>query len=289
VLTAFLQFLISIPIILKNINIYKFNIPLVKKMFLFGIPFFPAAILFIITGMIDRFFINHYLGMAQVGIYGAGYKIGSIISISIIAFNLNWQPYYLKHHEDKMFSKNIKKISQLFSVFLLLIVTFISIGWQLIIKVQLFNYSLIGSEFWGSGIIIPWIAFGYYFYGLFVLQMPTIYLKNKQLWVPFFWAVAAIINIILNILLIPGLGLMGAGIATLSSYLIMFIYLYIKNQRWMPLNFINKFLIFYFILSLIVVCLVNCYALSNTIQLIAFIIYSAIGLNYLLSYKKFLL
>tara|TARA_B110000438_G_C15809768_1_gene649095 strand:+ start:935 stop:2335 length:1401 start_codon:yes stop_codon:yes gene_type:complete len=288
-LTSFIQFLISIPIILKNINFYKFKTPLVKKMFLFGIPFFPAAILFIITGMIDRFFINHYLGLAEVGIYGAGYKIGSIISISIIAFNLNWQPYYLKHHEDRMFSSNIKKISQLFSVFLLLIVTLISIGWKLIIKVELFNYTLIGSEFWDSGVIIPWIAFGYYFYGLFILQMPTVYLKNKQLWVPFFWAVAAIINILLNITLIPLMGLIGAGVATLSSYLIMFIFIYIKNQRWMPLNFINKFLIFYFILSLMVVFLVNCYALSNTIQLIAFVVYSAIGLNYLISYKKFLL
>jgi len=285
VLTSFIQFLGLLPLLLRNISFSKFNIHLLKKMLSFGIPFFPAAILFIITGMIDRFFINHYLGLEQVGVYGAGYKIGSIISIIIIAFNLNWQPYYLKHHKDALFSKNIEKISRFFSVFLLLMTTLISIGWELIIKVQLFNYHLIGSEFWVSGIIIPWIAFGYYFYGLFILQMPSIYIKNKQLWVPFFWTLAAISNVFLNILLIPTLGLAGAGLATLISYLVMFMSIYIKNQKWMPLNFINKFLLFYFILSLLLIVLINC-DINYTVRSALVLIYGIIGINHLVSYKK---
>jgi O-antigen/teichoic acid export membrane protein len=164
----------------------------------------------------------------------------------------------------------------------------ISIGWELIIKIKLFNYHLIGSEFWVSGIIIPWVAFGYYFYGLFILQMPSIYIKNKQLWVPLFWALAAASNIILNTLLIPTLGLAGAGIATFTSYLIMFISIYIKNQKWMPLNFINKFLIFYFIISLLLVGLINCGIINYTMQFALFIVYSIIGINHLVSYKKIL-
>ena len=287
-LTSFVQFLGLSPLLFRNISISQFNVSLLKKMFSFGIPFFPAAILFIITGLIDRFFINYYLGVEQVGIYGAGYKIGSIISIIIIAFNLNWQPYYLKHHKDKLFAKNVEKISQFFSVFLLLITTLISISWELIIKIQLFDYYLIGSEFWISGIIIPWVAFGYYFYGLFILQMPSVYIKNKQLWVPLFWALAAISNIILNALLIPMLGLEGAGLATLTSYLIMFISIYIKNQKWMPLNFINKFLIFYFIVSLSLVVCFNCGILNYTMQSALFVVYSIIGINHLISYKKIL-
>ena len=285
-LTSLIQFIGLVPILFKNINISNFNTHLLKKMFLFGFPFFPAAILFIVTGMVDRFFIKYYLNVEQVGIYGAGYKIGSLISIVVIAFNLNWQPYYLKYQKNEFFSKNIKKISQLFSVFLLLITTLISIGWVLITKIQLFNHHLIGFEFWDAGIIVPWVAFGYYFYGLFILQMPSIYIKNKQLWIPFFWGLAAIINIILNILLIPRAGIMGAGVATLLSYLTMFISLYVKNQKWMPLNFINKFLIFYFILSVTLVFLVNCNIIDFIIKPLSVFIYSAIGINYILFLKK---
>ena len=285
-LTALIQLLALLPLAFKYVTFYHLNYILIKKMFSFGIPFFPAALLFIVTGMIDRFFINYFLSMEQVGIYGAGYKLGSIVSIIVIAFNLNWQPYYLKHSQNKMFLENIKKISQIFAIILLFISTSISIGWNLVIKIQLFNYHLIGSEFWDAGIIIPWIAFGYYFYGLFVLQMPSIYIRNKQLWIPFFWGLAAIINIILNILLIPRLGLMGAGVATLLSYLIMFICIYKKNQKWMPLNFINKFLIFYFILSLLIVGVINSGIFNPAMQSITLIAYSIIGIRLLVSYKK---
>ena len=85
-------------------------------MFLFGITFLPAAILFVITGMVDRFFIKHYLDLTQVGIYGAGYKIASIVSIVVLAFNLNWQPYYLKHYNNSSFIKNVEDISKNFLI-----------------------------------------------------------------------------------------------------------------------------------------------------------------------------
>ena len=107
-------------------------------MFLFGIPFLPAAILFVITGMVDRFFIKHYLDLTQVGIYGAGYKIASIVSIVVLAFNLNWQPYYLKHYNDSSFIKNVEDISKNFSIILIYLSTFISIWCGLLIKINLY-------------------------------------------------------------------------------------------------------------------------------------------------------
>ena len=104
-LTAIVQLLFLSPIIIKLINFSKVNFLLYKKMLIFGLPFLPATILFISIGMIDRFFIESYLGLTSVGIYSAGYKVGSIISIVIIAFNLNWQPYYLKIKDDKKLFK----------------------------------------------------------------------------------------------------------------------------------------------------------------------------------------
>ena len=41
-------------------------------------------------------FIKYFLNIESVGLYGAGYKLGSIMSLAVTAFNLNWQPYYLK-------------------------------------------------------------------------------------------------------------------------------------------------------------------------------------------------
>ena len=48
--------------------------------------------------------------MESVGLYGTGYKLGSIMSLAVTAFNLNWQPYYLKNPEkDK--TKNFENVT----------------------------------------------------------------------------------------------------------------------------------------------------------------------------------
>ena len=86
--------------------------------------------------------------MDQVGYYGAGYKLGSIMSLVVTAFNLNWQPYYLKTKENIK-----KKFSAIGSVACL---SFISIGVllmffvDLVMLIQWNNNYLIGENFLGS-------------------------------------------------------------------------------------------------------------------------------------------
>ena len=254
-LTSFIQFLCLFPFLIRNIKISLFNWGLVKQMLTFGIPFLPAAILFIITGMSDRWLIKAYLGLEQVGLYGAGYKVGSAISILVLAFNLSWQPYYLKHSNDKNLTKQLAKISYMFFIVLVLCSCGISIFWPLIIKININNYYLVGQEFWLGGKVVPWVAFGYFFYGLFVLQSPSIYLKDKQLWSPVFWFIAAGSNILINIILIPRLGIVGAGISSLLSYMIMFMCLWYKNQRWFKNNFIDLWLIVFSFVAIVIILL----------------------------------
>ena len=253
VLVSFVQFLCLLPILIKYFNYNNFNYGVYKKMLFFGLPFFPAAILFIIMGAVDRWLIKYFLTLNHVGLYGAGYKVGSLISILVIAFNLNWQPYYLKNYNHPLFKENIKKISQVFTVFLLFFSTLISIGWEVMLKTNLFGYYLIGKDFWLGGLVIPWVAFGYFFYGLFVLQMPSIYICNKPTWSPVFWGTGALTNVILNILFIPNWGIVGAGIATFLSFLVMFLFILYKNQTWFPINFINTAIVMYSLLSIIII------------------------------------
>ena len=241
--SAFVQFIFLAPPLIKNIKISQLNYLLIQKMFWFGIPFLPATILFIITGISDRWLIKFFLGLEPVGLYGAGYKVGSAISILVLAFNLSWQPYYLKHYKSKNFKKHLNQISYIFFIILIVSTTALCLLWPVLIKIHINNFYLIGPSFWAGGDVIPWVAFGYFFYGLFVLQTPSLYLKNKQLWSPILWCIAACSNVIINILLIPFLGFIGAGISSLCSYLLIYLILLYKNQKWFKNNFIDSFLI----------------------------------------------
>ena len=272
-LTSALQLIVLIPSIIKFINFSKINLLVYKKMFVFGLPFLPATILFISIGMIDRFFIESYLGLKSVGIYSAGYKLGSIISIVIIAFNLNWQPYYLKIKDKKSFSKNIKKISQIFFIIITFTASFMCFFVNDLVSIKFFGVYIVGENFWESMTIVPWITFGYVFYGLYVLQAPSLYIKNKQNWTPVFWGAGTVVNIILNIILIPQLDILGAAIATFISYLFIFVLIKIKNKQWMPLPILDFRIAFYVIFT-IVALLFRYYNYNSLLISSIFIIYT---------------
>ena len=58
--------------------------------------------------------------------------------------------------------------------------------------------------------------------------MPSIYIKEKQSWVPYFWGIGCIINILSNYILIPIYGFYGAALSTFFAYVSMTIFLIIK-------------------------------------------------------------
>ena len=166
-------------------------------------------------------------GTADVGIYSTGYKFGSLIMLCVKAFNLNWQPYYLKQATQATFYK----IGSIFLSILMILSTLISIMWPL------FFSWLIGEAFWDGGYIIPIITLSYVFYGVFILQMPSLYLQNKEGWAPWFWGVGLAINLTLNSILIPLYGYYGAAFGTLFAYAGMAGYIIYKNYSWMPMKY----------------------------------------------------
>ena len=70
--------------------------------------------------------------------------------------------------------------------------------------------------------IIPIIVISHVFYAFYIINMPSIYLCNKQNWSPLFRMFGAFINLVLNIILIPKFDMVGAAIATSISYALMF-------------------------------------------------------------------
>ena len=243
IFVSWIQFAMIIPLLLSKINKQQADDTLLVKMKKFSLPFLPAAIFLILIELSDRWMIAWFSsnGATDVGIYGASYKFGSLIMLCVKSFNLNWQPYYLKQNTVHTFYK----IGSLFLSFLIIISTLISILWPILF------YLLIGKEFWAGGNIIPIIAISYIFYGLFILQMPSIYLQNKESWAPKLWGIGFIINSTCNIILIPKYGYYGAAISTLLAYLGMTILLIYKNYSWMPMKYNFKYLGIIIIISII--------------------------------------
>jgi len=229
------QCFVLLPIIINKINYRSIDYDLFKKMFSFALPFLPSALLFIVIGFSDRWFIKWYLDLHAVGLYGAGYKLGSIMGLAVTAFNLNWQPYYLKQKNNRKYK--FGKIGSNIIIILIAVFTLLVLAYEYFIYINIGGYYLIGQHFWGGLTVVPFVALGYLFYGIYIINMPSLYLKNKQNWGLVFWSFGALINIAGNIALIPILGILGASIATAVAYFVMMAMMVMKNRVWLPIKF----------------------------------------------------
>ena len=235
---SLIRFIMVIPLLFKGLNYKLFTFGLYKRMFTFGLPFFPAALFFMIMEMADRYLLFHLADVETVGIYSIGYKIGSMLMFLITGFNLAWQPLFHKEQQNENRIEIFSKIATQFLIFMILVGGIISVWLPLIVQIPIGNgNTLIGEDFWGSMQIIPIIMLSYIFYAAYILQMPSLYDGNNQKWSPILRGFGAVINIGLNLLLIPKFGGMGAAIATLVAYSIMFLALFILNRRWLPISF----------------------------------------------------
>lgn len=204
-----------------------------KALMLFkaGTLFLYYGIFLISIDLVDRFFLEYYKGTAEVGIYSASYRIGVVMNLVITGFKVAWTPFFMNMKQQE---NNKWIFSRVFTYFcyggLIAFLTF-SLLADDIVKINIEGYSLLNSSYWSGLVIVPYILLAYLFSGLYLNLTVASFFQNKIRYLIYSSAIGCISNIILNILLIPPFSMIGAAIATMLSYFIMFLALYLYSQK----------------------------------------------------------
>lgn len=258
-----------------NVNKYfiidRINKKTIKEMLLYSLPMIPNTLSWWIVNVSDRTIISIFLGTSVNGIYTVSCKFSNIINGIYSIVNMSWQETASLHINDKdkdeFFSEMINKIFFLFSCISLLIVAIIPF---------IYN-TIIGKEYFSSYKYIPILLYSN-IWNVLVGLIGGIYIalkKTKQ--VANTTIISAIINFIVNIVLIKFIGLYAACVSTLISYIAVSIYRYYDCKKYVNIKLkLKKFIIFsivYVILSLVYIYhnLIICF-----IALIVAVIYSFI-------------
>jgi len=236
-IASVLIFFLSLFIVIPKINVQKFSIVLFKKAMKFAVPFLPAGLFTILMEVSDRYLLLWIDGTKSVGLYSAGYRLGIFISLLVLSFNMGWTPYFLKLNQSKEAPRKYAQIFSIFNGLLCFFMVFITLWVNNIVQLKIGNVSFFGEKFWQSTEIVPLIMLGYFFSGLYVLQLPGIYARNKTHLVPLFRGVGAVSNIVLNLILIPNFGVMGAACATAVSYAMIALTIFIFNNFHFPIPY----------------------------------------------------
>ncbi|MBQ7131781.1 MAG: lipopolysaccharide biosynthesis protein [Oscillospiraceae bacterium] len=213
---------------LKFVRIEK---DMLKTMVKFSIPLIPTAVLWWVVSSSDKFMISGMLGDDINGVYGVAYKIPSLISMVSTIFFQAWQMSAIKEYTEGGASDEAKNFfSKVFHAYQA--VMYISGGAILLLLrplITLFVDSDFGDPYIYTPFLILSVIMSCSCTFLSYIYSATVHTKNSFATS----LLAAIVNIILNLILIPSpLGAQGAAIATAASYSICFIVRLFDSRRY---------------------------------------------------------
>lgn len=235
-------------ITLKLINL-RFVKSLFRKSLRFSLPLLPMTLSAWIMTWSDRIFIERNFDTHDVGIYSLGYKIAMVIIVFSNSFYKAYNPYYFKIAATKSKNQAIKTLRKTNTFYLLIVIMFCSL-------ISLFAKEairlLFDSRYFEAYKIVGIIGLSYIFgqsMGIFNL---AIYQSKKTITIMAINIAGAILNIILNFLLIQKYGAYGAAWATAITYIVLFglSYLYARKYFYASYNKIVVYSLFIFMLTI---------------------------------------
>lgn len=212
VITLFPLFLL----VRSQIGFGKPSFGRVREYLNFGIPIIPSDLGSWLITSGDRYVIGYILGAASVGIYSVSYSIGSITYLlsRILLFVL---PPALSGLYDRGRIDEVKVHLSYSLKYLLAIAIPFTFGAAILSKpvLTLFSTSDIANE---GYLITPIIALSTLVLASLDLSGQILVLVKKTRILGTIWIIGGLINLVLNILIVPHLGIMGAAISTLVAY-----------------------------------------------------------------------
>lgn len=191
----------------------KMNWNLAKEMVKYSLPMIPNYILWWVNNASDRFLVTFFCGSEVNGIYSVAYKIPSLLNSVTSVFASAWQISSVDNFGSKESVKFYNKIYSFYSGALLIGAS------GLILASRLLARMLYAKEFFGAWTITPVLVLAYVFSAL-AQYLNSIFSASKRTKTILYSSlIGAVVNIILNIVLIPQFKGIGAACATLIGYM----------------------------------------------------------------------
>ncbi|PGA45197.1 hypothetical protein COL88_26875 [Bacillus thuringiensis] len=184
-----------------------------------------------VLNLIDRFFIKGLISYSAVGIYSISYKIGMLINPVFIApFAQVFTSFKFKAYKEIDGKDKIKKMFHIYNIIGCFCVFGLSIFGKIGVNI------LATKEYLEAYKIIPLIAISYFIWGIGQFYSLGLHIANKMVSNSLIVVISAVVNIVLNIVLIPIMGINGAAVATIIAYMIANIFYYYFSEKYYSLG-----------------------------------------------------
>ncbi|MBK6347042.1 MAG: polysaccharide biosynthesis C-terminal domain-containing protein [Bacteroidales bacterium] len=223
---------------------------LLKQMLSYSWPLLIFGLAGIVNETFDRVILKHLLpdkagAMAQLGIYGACYKVSILMTLFIQTYRYAAEPFFF----DQAGKSDARETYATMMHYFILVCLFIFLGIMLYIDVVMV---FVGKDFREGAGVVPILLLANLFLGIFYNLSVWFKLTDRTKDGAVISLSGAIITLILNFILIPVLGYMGAAWATLICYASMMVISYLAGQKHYPVNYNLKSALKYGLMTAII-------------------------------------
>ena len=209
----------------------RFELPLLRRLMRFGLPTMPAELSLYGLNFVDRLIIVHVAGLPEAGLYSLGVKFAQGVNALVRGFQLAWPPLAYSIRDDEEARRVYATVVTLFVAGCAFVVTGMWLLSRWLVR------ALAAPEFFGSYKVIGLVATAVTLYALYMVLVVVLGRTGRTEFNFPATAAALLANVALNLALVPPLGIVGAGIALVASYVVVLALMYVFTQRLFPVPY----------------------------------------------------
>lgn len=197
----------------------------------YALPFVPHRLSNWVLNVSDRIVLENNVPLDALGLYTVGYRFGLMLAALLDAVNLAWVPFYFRTAQEE---KGREALGQLVTYYVYALV-FLTLGTVLLSREVV--YLMAAPRFHPSAVIVPPVAIAYGLHGLYLVMLSGPSYAKKTGQIPLYTGIAAVVNIAVNVLLIPRYGMMVAAWSTMVAFLVRAVLISRFSLRVFPLPY----------------------------------------------------
>ena len=208
-----------IYIIIYLFNIWKgksIKVKYWKYALAIAVPLIPHVLAGNILGTSDRLMITRFCGSESTALYSVVYSCSLIVMVFYNSINQAWSPWFF----EQLSEKNYNTISKSSKIYIIL-------SLSAVCAIMLFGPEIVwvfgDKQYAESSTIVPCIMLGTFYWSLYTFYVNVEIYNKKTFGISVRTIVAALVNLVLNYLLIPVMGWEVAAYTTLGAYLLLLI------------------------------------------------------------------
>lgn len=231
IVSVVLIFLLLLPYSISYLK-PKINFSSLKEIIKYAAPLVPASLAFWVIANASVFFLQAFHSTEEVGIYGAATRLATVITLLTSGVQLAWRPYSmsLKDKEDspELFSK----------VYMALLLVGI-VGIMGIATIMPFIIKILGKEYYQAYQYVALVSAATFLNFYYLIISVGLFFTKKTKVISYTFGIVAVVNTILNIILIPAFSIWGAVAAYLLAYMAAIGFIFKKSQQvyYVPVSF----------------------------------------------------